>query len=57
MSNAKKNLKEKHKWTDVQEKVLRNIILHADNGALRKVLLENKTNVKMTKFNAWECVK
>ena len=47
----------KFKWTDVEEKLLINIVQNADKGALRKVLIEKKTNIKMNKQDAWERVR
>ena len=47
----------KHKWTDVEEKILHNIIHYADNGALKRILVDNKSNVKMSKWDAWERVR
>ena len=38
-------------------RLLLDIINNADKGALRKVLVEQKTNIKLTNHDAWERVK
>ena len=46
----------KHKWTETEEKILYNIVNFADKGALKRVFIYKKTNIKMSKFDAWERV-
>ena len=54
MSNVSKLPREK--WRKTEEKVLLNLVNKADNGLLRKVVVEANTNVRMSRFDPWERV-
>ena len=43
-------------WSDSDHNILMRIINEGDNGALRRVLVECDTNVRMSRFDAWEGV-
>ena len=56
LSNEKKKAPLKHKWTPEEETILLNIINFGEKGALRKVLISKRTNIMMSRFEAWERV-
>ena len=46
----------RHRWSKEEERMLMNIINHADKGVLKKVIVESDTNGKMTRHDAWDRV-
>ena len=48
--------KTRRRWSKVEEKLLLNIINHYDGGSLKKVIVEYRTNVRMSRHDAWERV-
>ena len=46
----------RHRWTPEDERLLMDIVNNGDNGALRRVLIENVTNVRLSCHDAWERV-
>ena len=48
--------KSRRRWSRVEEKILVNIVNHSDGGALKRIIVDYQTNVKMTRHDAWERV-
>ena len=44
----------RHRWSTLEERILLDIVDHGEGGALKRVIVENITNVKLTRHNAWE---
>ena len=46
----------RQRWTRQEEKLLLNLVNRGDDGELKKVLVDCKSNVKMSRYDAWERV-
>ena len=56
MSDKQVAKKPRRRWSKVEEKILLNIIYKADGGGLKRVIVDYETNVKMSRYDAWERV-
>ena len=55
-NNPELEKKHRRRWCRVDEKLLINIINKYDGGQLKNVTVDYKTNVKITRHDAWERV-
>ena len=46
----------RHRWTPEEERLLMDIVNNGDSGALRRILVENVTNIRLSRHDAWERV-
>ena len=52
--NQEPHKKWRSRWRKIEEKLLLDIVNKYDGGALKKVIVNNTTNVKMNRHDAWE---
>ena len=43
----------KHRWSSTEERVLLDIINNGDDGVLKRVIIDNVTNVRLSRHDAW----
>ena len=47
----------RHKWSEAEERLLMNIVNEGDQGTLRDIIVEYKTNVRVSRNDAWARVR
>ena len=43
----------KHRWSSTEERVLLDIINNGDDGVFKRVIIDNVTNVRLSRHDAW----
>ena len=56
MTSNEPQKEKRRRWSKMEEQLLLNIISNYDEGRLKKVIIDYKTNVKMSRHDAWESV-